>query len=125
MFCLNDSMRYYLCPGSTDMRKSFYSLSGVIRDVMGHDVRSGDVYIFTNRKRTTIKLLHAETGGLVLYIKKLEEGTFAVPKYDENTNSYPMEWRDLVLMVEGIKEDLFTRRKRLKILSERQVISCF
>jgi len=22
MFCLNDTMRYFLCPGKTDMRKS-------------------------------------------------------------------------------------------------------
>ena len=27
MFCLNDSMRYFLCPGSTDMRKGMFSLS--------------------------------------------------------------------------------------------------
>lgn len=99
------------------MRKSFYSLSGVIRDTMKQDVRSGDVYIFLNRSRTTIKLLHAERGGLVLYIKKLEQGTFALPTYDKESDSYPMEWKDLVMMVEGIKEDLFSRKKRLKILS--------
>ena len=28
MFCLNDSTRYFLCPGSTDMRKGMFSLSG-------------------------------------------------------------------------------------------------
>jgi len=117
MFNLNDSMRYYLCPCATDMRKSFYSLSGVVKENMKQDVRSGDVYIFVNRSRTTIKLLHAERGGLVLYIKKLEQGTFLLPNYDNESNSFPMEWKDLVMMVEGIKEDVFSRRKRLKILS--------
>ena len=99
------------------MRKSFYSLSGVVKDYMSHDVRSGDVYIFINRSCTTIKLLHAERGGLVLYIKKLEQGTFLLPNYDNESKSFPMEWKDLVMMVEGIKEDVFSRRKRLKILS--------
>ena len=47
MFCLNDSMRYFLCPGSTDMRKGMFSLSGLIREKMNGDVRNGDVYIFT------------------------------------------------------------------------------
>ncbi len=117
MFNLNDSMRYYLCPSATDMRKSFYSLSGVVKDNMKQDVRSGDVYIFINKKKDTIKLLHAERGGLVLYIKKLEQGTFLLPNYDNQSNSFPMEWKDLVMMVEGIKEDVFSRRKRLKILS--------
>ena len=28
MFCLNDTMRYYLCPGRTDMRKGISSLCG-------------------------------------------------------------------------------------------------
>ena len=117
MFSLNDSMRYYLCPGATDMRKSFYTLSGVVKDNMKQDVRSGDVYIFINRKKDTIKLLNAERGGLVLYIKKLEQGTFLLPNYDNESNSFPMEWKDLVMMGEGIKEDVFSRRKRLKILS--------
>lgn len=62
-----------------------------------------------------MKNLHAEYGGLVLYIKKLEEGTFALPQYDETTESYPMEWRDLVMVVEGIRDNPQTRLKRLKM----------
>lgn len=49
MFCLNDTMRYFLCPGKTDMRKGINSLCGVVHDRMGHDVRLGDVFIFINR----------------------------------------------------------------------------
>ena len=55
MFCLNDTMRYFLCPGKTDMRKGINSLCGVVHDRMGHDVRLGDVFIFINRSRTTMK----------------------------------------------------------------------
>ena len=98
MFCLNDTMRYFLCPGKTDMRK------GIL----------GDVFIFVNRSRTTMKLLHTEDGGMVLYIKRLEEGTFRLPSYDSESRSYPMEWRDLVLMVEGITDNPSDRLKRLK-----------
>jgi len=83
MFCLNDTMRYFLCQGKTDMRKGMNSLCGVIHDKMGYDVRLGDVFIFINRQHTTMKLLHAEDGGLVLYIKRLEEGTFRLPGYDQ------------------------------------------
>ena len=102
MFCLNDSTRYFLCPGSTDMRKGMFSLSGLIREKMNGDVRNGDVYIFINRLKNRIKLLHAETGGLVMYEKLLEEGTFKIPAYDPETHSYPMTWSDLVIMVEGL-----------------------
>mgnify|MGYP000010039999 FL=1 len=116
MFCLNDTMRYFFCPGKTDMRKGMNSLCGVIHDKMGYDVRLGDVFIFINRQRTTMKLLHAEDGGLVLYIKRLEEGTFRLPEYDQQSKSYPMEWRDLVMMVEGINNGSAKRLKRLKAL---------
>lgn len=109
-------MRYFLCPGQTDMRKGMNSLCGVVQNQMGYDVRMGDVFIFISRSRTTIKLLHAEDGGLVLYMKRLEEGTFRLPAYDPESRSFPMEWRDLVIMVEGIRENPDSRLKRLKAL---------
>lgn len=116
MFSLNDTMRYFLCPGQTDMRKGMNSLCGVVQNQLGYDVRMGDVFIFISRSRTTIKLLHAEDGGLVLYMKRLEEGTFRLPAYDPESRSFPMEWRDLVMMVEGIRENPDSRLKRLKAL---------
>jgi hypothetical protein len=61
-----------------------------------------------------MKLLHAEDGGMVLYVKRLEEGTFRLPAYDSESKSYPMEWRDLVLMVEGIRDNPNERLRRLK-----------
>lgn len=63
MFCLNDSIRYFLCTGYTDMRKGMFTLSGLVPERMGGDIRSGDVF-FYNRIQTKIKLLHAEPGGL-------------------------------------------------------------
>ena len=91
MFNLNDTMRYFLCPGRTDMRKGISSLCGVVH-----------------------KLLHAEDGGMVMYVKRLEAGRFKLPEYDPKSNSYPMEWRDLVMMVEGIQENPEQRLRRLR-----------
>lgn len=70
------------------------------------------MFIFYNRFRTKIKLLHAEPGGLVLYEKLLEEGTFKIPAYDPTTHSYPTTWSDLIVMVEGINEDVSKDRQR-------------
>jgi transposase len=36
-----------------------------------------------NRSRTTIKLLHWERGGQVLYHKRMEKGRFTLPVFDE------------------------------------------
>jgi transposase len=114
MFNLNASQRYYLCPGSKDMRKGFDALSGVVRGDMGRDPLSGEVFIFMNRSRTTIKLLHWERGGWVLYHKRLESGRFSLPLLDEKSSCYHLPWRDLVLMVEGISIEKTVREKRFE-----------
>lgn len=116
MFSLNDSMRYWLYSEPTDMRKSFFSLSGIVTNLMEKDIHSGDVFIFLNRPRTRIKLLHMESGGLVLYSKILDGGTFVRPV---NTAERPIEWSDLVMMVEGIVENPVYRRKRIRSLRDR------
>lgn len=52
-----------------------------------------------------------ETGGLVLYSKMLEAGTFARPTHASENQ---MTWSDLVMMVEGIVENPHYRRKRIR-----------
>jgi len=102
MFSLNDSLRYWLWSEPTDMRKSFYSLSGLVRTRMGMNPLDGSVYCFINARRDRIKLLHMESGGMVLYSKVLEKGTLHVPDHLSGTGCKSMEWRELVLMIEGI-----------------------
>ena len=40
------------------MRKSFHTLCGLVRNKIGGDPMNGDVYIFVNKRRNRIKLLH-------------------------------------------------------------------
>ena len=49
MFCLSESDTFYLYPYPTDMRKSFYSLSGIVTNEMKRDVQDGEAFIFVNR----------------------------------------------------------------------------
>ena len=106
MFSLNEGMRYLWYNQPTDMRKSYYSLSGIVTNVLGRDPCNGDVYIFMNKSRNRIKLLHWEPGGLVIYSKLLEAGTFGHPDaVSKDAISGTIEWRDLVLIVEGIIEN--------------------
>jgi len=118
MFGLHESHQYYLFPSSCDMRKGFDTLCGVVRSDMGRDPLSGEVFIFMNRSRTTIKLLHWERGGLVLYHKRLEKGNFSLPVFDAKTRSYRLRWTDLVLMVEGISLEKAYYEKRYEMRSK-------
>ena len=96
------------------MHKGINSLIGVVKEQMGADVCNVDVFIFIGSSRKLMKLLHAEDGGLVMYVKRLEAGRFKIPGYDPDPRSYPMEWRDLVVMVDGITENRATRLRRLR-----------
>ena len=58
------------------MRKGISSLCGVVHERMKSDVRNGDVFIFIGQSRKLMKLLHAEDGGMVMYVKRLEAGRF-------------------------------------------------
>lgn len=60
-------MNYYMYPFATDMRKSFYTLSGIVTNLMGRNVQDGDAFIFLNRSCNSLKVLHMECGGLVIY----------------------------------------------------------
>lgn len=121
MFSLNDSNTYYFYPRPTDMRKSFYALSGIVKNEMGRDVQDGDVFIFVNRSLTSMKLLHLEYGGLVIYNMKLERGRFSLPDFDVDAdgNILPSSWSDLMLMVQGIS--LSAVRRSPRWVSDRKV----
>ena len=118
MFSLTSSMRYYLYSYPTDMRRSFYTLSGMVTNLMGRNVQDGDVYIFINRPCTGMKILHMECGGLVIYHMKLESGTFKLPVFDENTNTFQASWHDLMIMVQGASAEGKVNRKRWGKTSE-------
>ena len=112
MFSLTSSMQYYLYSYPTDMRRSFYTLGGMVTNLMGRNVQDGDVYIFINRTCTSMKILHMECGGLVIYHMKLESGTFKLPVFDQNTNTLQTSWQDLMMMVQGITMDGKKNKKR-------------
>ncbi|MBD1429192.1 IS66 family insertion sequence element accessory protein TnpB [Sphingobacterium litopenaei] len=66
MFSLGSSHKFFLYDGFCDMRKSFEGLCGLVISVMQRQPTSGEVFVFLNRTRTHIKLLHWEPGGFVL-----------------------------------------------------------
>ena len=73
------------------------------------------MYIFVNKRRNRIKLLHYETGGMVIYAKMLDRGMFGMPvpgSRDAVTRS--IKWENLLKMVEGIMADPESRQASLE-----------
>ena len=112
MFSLTSSFRYYVYREATDMHKSFDGLSGLVQSRLNRNPMSGEVFIFINRRRNKVKLLRWETGGFILYYKRLESRTFELPIFEKDAVSCRMSWATLMLMVEGISIEKSKRRKR-------------
>ncbi|HKK73867.1 MAG TPA: IS66 family insertion sequence element accessory protein TnpB [Saprospiraceae bacterium] len=111
MLSFSSKQRYFLYGPATDMRKGFAGLSGLVRQHINHELLSGDVFIFINRRRDRIKLLMWDATGFALYYKQLERGTFELPDTNEN-GSLELSWSDLVMLLEGVEIKSIKRRKR-------------
>ena len=115
MFQLNAWLRYYLYSRPADMRKGFDGLSGLVANELGRDPHSGEVFVFVNSRRTHIKLLHWESGGFTLYYKRLESGTFELPKINPESGGAMITWHDLLFMIEGVSLSTIRYRKRFEL----------
>ncbi|MDO8283355.1 MAG: IS66 family insertion sequence element accessory protein TnpB [Thermodesulfovibrionia bacterium] len=112
MIGFTPSQRYYLSRQPADMRKSYDGLSGLVRQGLGRDPLSGEVFIFMNRRRTLVKLLVWDRSGFVLWSKRLERGTFELPRSTAVGASIILGWEELVLILEGVSLGSVRRRMR-------------
>jgi transposase len=58
MLSLNAGQQYFLYQSPCDMRKSFDGLCGLVHSELKREATSGEVFVFLNRHRTHLKLLH-------------------------------------------------------------------
>jgi transposase len=110
MFGLGAATRIYVAVGSTDMRKGFEGLYGLVRDQLGLDPLSGHLCLFCNKGRNRLKVLYWNGSGLWICAKRLERGRFSWPIDGEHSARVTLSQEELSLLLGGI--DLTrTRRK--------------
>jgi transposase len=113
MLGLSANLRYFLCTQTIDMRNGFDGLAGIVRNSLGQDPVSGDVFIFINKRRSHIKMLYWDGDGFALYYKRLERGRYTLSK--SNSLSKELKRNELLMLLEGLSFKDFTRKKRYKI----------
>lgn len=103
MLTLSGSLRVFLALEPCDMRKSFDGLHAHVLARLGDDPCNGAAYVFINRSRNLIKLLHWDGTGLWVHAKRLEKGTFAWPKPSEAcSGKISLEPAALAMLTDGI-----------------------
>ena len=112
MMPVGPATRIFLAAGVTDLRKSFEGLSDLVRHRFEQDQLSGHLCIFTNRKRTRLKLIYWDGSGLWCCAKRLAKGRFSWPHTpEEQSGALRIVAEELTLLLSGIDLDK-TRTRR-------------
>lgn len=117
MLTFGGGARIYLAAGTTDMRKSFNSLSGIVREHLQGDPMSRHLFLFSNRARNRLKVLVADESGLWVLSKRLDRGTFAWPSATDDVKRIEYREEQLALLLRGFDaKNLQPRRWRRRSL---------
>lgn len=94
------NVHMWLACGHTDMRRGFDGLSSQVRQQLGKDPFSGQLFVFRGRRGDLIKVLCWDGQGLCLFSKRLEKGRFVWPQAKNGTVS--LTAAQLSMLLEGI-----------------------
>jgi len=103
------TVKIFIRPGITDLRKAVNGLTGIIEQQMSGEPFSGNVYLFCNRDRKLIKAIYWERNGFWLMQKRLEKDTFPWPQTNEAAQELTGE--EVTMLLKGI--DFFKAHKAL------------
>lgn len=84
------------------MRKSIDGLAAIVSQVLQQDPFQVQLFVFTNRRRDKIKLLHWNGNGFWLHYKRLERGHFAWPTPGVEQPVLEIQPRQLQWLLEGL-----------------------
>jgi transposase len=105
----------HLAVEPVDGRKGIDGLAGVARGALGHDPASGDLFVFRNRRGGSLKILAWMGDGFALYLRRLEQGTFAFPiTQPVSTTELTITPTQLAMILGGIEPASTRTRKRFQ-----------
>ena len=112
MLSIPPTLSIFLYTQPTDMRKGFDGLSGIVRSELAADPLDGSLFLFVNRRRDRLKILHFDGSGYWLYYRLLEAGTFEVIPAKGKVTS--IDSTQLAMLLAGVSLVGVKRRKRYR-----------
>jgi transposase len=104
--------RIFVATEPTDLRKSYDGLAALVAGKFGRDVFEGDLFVFRNRRSNQVRILYWDRDGYVVWMKRLEAGTFRCMRGDDGEALVEVDVARLTMLLEGVDAKLLTRRKR-------------
>ena len=112
MLSLTSTAKIDVCTSAVDMRKGVNGLSGLIRDAQGADPTDGSLFVFINRRRDRMKILHFDGGGFWLYYRLLEAGTFEELGKPNELSYQVLDSTELAMLLSGVSLIASHRRRK-------------
>ena len=111
MLSFTGSLKVFIAMEPCDMRKGFEGLHAAVGEQLKEYVRSGALFVFTNKRHTRLKVLYFDGTGLWLMTKRLEKGTFCWPRAAEaGQTKLQLTPEALALLTDGIDMHRATMR---------------
>jgi transposase len=98
----SSSTRIWLATQPADMRCGFDRLAELASSITTDDPLSGHLFLFRARSGDRIKILYWDRDGYALWYKRLEEGTFKLPRVEPFQRSVQLRASELAMMLDGI-----------------------
>lgn len=112
MLSFPTGLQVFMAVEPVDMRKSFDGLSAAVQTVFDRNVLEGHLFLFLNRRRDLLKCLWWDRDGLALFSKRLELGSYEVPRHDPQTKQLRLDATQLALLLSGVQLSSVQRRRR-------------
>ncbi|MGQ3302568.1 IS66 family insertion sequence element accessory protein TnpB, partial [Reyranella sp.] len=82
-------LRVLVATKPVDFRKGMDGLAALVKEQLGTDPFSGEIYVFRAKRADRVKLLMWDGSGLVLVSKRLGEGQFRWPRVEDGVMRLP------------------------------------
>lgn len=106
----------YLSCGYADMRKSINGLATIVQGSFQLDLFAGALFVFCNKDKNKIKVLHWDKDGFALYYKRRERGRFCWPSINDQDKTVNVTAGDLNRLLDGLVMEQFIPHKSFKII---------
>ncbi|MBA2660838.1 MAG: IS66 family insertion sequence element accessory protein TnpB [Bradymonadaceae bacterium] len=101
MLSVARSVRIFLAAEPVDLRNGIDGLGALVKQY-GQDPFAGHLFVFVSKRRDRLKILAWDTGGFIIFYKRLEKGRFKMPWPKAGHKTMAIDAAELHLLLDGI-----------------------
>ena len=103
MLSFTGTLKVFVAVEPCDLRRGHTGLLALVSEKLSEDIKSGALFVFSNRRHRLLKILCWDGTGLWLLSKRLEKGTFSWPRSAEaGTVKLKLPPEALAMLTDGI-----------------------